>query len=198
MGHTGVHSKREPSSSLSRSLLKTELESPYSVSFARTSASFSSARKRARIHNNYRAGTTLEYAEALINFDRQLRMLTLDGIERIEISLRTQLGYVLGRKSAFAHLDPTNFVNAFTDPVIDPETGEEAPSKHEQWIERVEERRAASDETFVAHFREKYDNAMPIWALTEILELGQLGRLYGGLNSSIATEIASTYDVPTK
>ena len=55
-------------------------------------------RKRARIHNNYRAGTTLEYAEALINFDRQLRMLTLDGIERIEISLRTQLGYVLAAR----------------------------------------------------------------------------------------------------
>jgi abortive infection bacteriophage resistance protein len=155
-------------------------------------------RKRARIHNNYRAGTTLEYAEALISFDRQLRMLILDGIERIEISLRTQLGHVLGRQSAFAHLDPTNFVNAFTDPVIDPENGEASPSKHEQWIERVEERRADSDETFVAHFREKYDNAMPIWALTEILEMGQLGRLYGGLNSSIATEIATTYDVPTK
>ena len=73
-------------------------------------------RKRAQIHNNYRAGTTLEYAEALINFDRQLRMLILDGIERIEISLRTQLGHVLGRQSGFAHLDPTNFVNAFTDP----------------------------------------------------------------------------------
>ena len=153
---------------------------------------------RTRIHNSYRAGTSLEYAKALIDFDRQLRMLVLDGIERIEISLRTQLGYALGRQSAFAHLDPTNFVNAFTDPIIDPETGEDFPSQHQQWIGRVEERRADSDEAFVAHFRVKYDNTMPIWALTEILEMGHLGRLYGRLNSSIATEVATTYGVPTK
>lgn len=155
-------------------------------------------RQRARILSNYRPGATLEYAEALIDFDRRLRMLVLDGVERIEISLRTQLGYVLGRQSAFAHLDPANFVNAFTDPVIDPVTAETSPSKHQQWIKRVDERRADSDEAFVAHFREKYDDTMPIWALTEILELGQLGRLYGGLNSSIATEIATAYGVPTK
>ncbi|GAA1000172.1 Abi family protein [Subtercola frigoramans] len=75
-------------------------------------------RQKTLIHNNYQVGTTLEYAEALINFDRQLRMLVLDGIERIEVSLRTQLGHVLGRQSAFAHLDPINFVNAFTDPIV--------------------------------------------------------------------------------
>lgn len=39
---------------------------------------------------------------------------------------------------------------------------------------------------------------MPIWALTEILERGQVGRLYSGLNSSIATEIATTYGALSK
>jgi abortive infection bacteriophage resistance protein len=55
-----------------------------------------------------------------------------------------------------------------------------------------------SDEAFVAHFRDKYDGDMPIWALTEILELGQLGRLYSGLQNSIATEIAASYGAPSK
>jgi abortive infection bacteriophage resistance protein len=155
-------------------------------------------RQRNRIHNRYHPGTTLEYAETLISFDRELRMLVLDGIERIEISLRTQLGYILGKRSAFAHLDPANFVNAFTENLIDPLTDDPSPSKHKQWIERVEERRADSDEAFVAHFRDKYDDAMPLWALTEILEMGHLGRLYSGLNNSIATEIARAYGVPTK
>jgi abortive infection bacteriophage resistance protein len=155
-------------------------------------------RQRNRVHNRYHPGTTLEYAETLISFDRELRMLVLDGIERIEISLRTQLGYILGKRSAFAHLDPANFVNAFTENLIDPLTDDPSPSKHKQWIERVEERRADSDEAFVAHFRDKYDGAMPLWALTEILEMGHLGRLYSGLNNSIATEIARAYGVPTK
>ena len=104
-----------------------------------------------------------------------------------------QIGYVLGRQSAFAHVDPSNFVDSFTGAQLDTKTGDTLPSKHEQWIERVKARQAESDEAFVAHFRDKYDDEMPIWALTEILELGQLGRLYSGLNSSIATEIATAY-----
>lgn len=39
---------------------------------------------------------------------------------------------------------------------------------------------------------------MPIWALTEVLELGHLSRLYAGLRNDLATEIATAFDVPTK
>lgn len=155
-------------------------------------------RLRIRVLSRYRAGTSTEYAASLIDFDRRLRMLVLDGIERIEIAFRMQLGYVLGRRSAFAHLDTSNFVDSFTAVQVDTKTCTTSPSKHQQWIERVKSRQAESDEAFVVHFRDKYDDEMPIWALTEILELGQLGRLYSGLNSSIATEIATTYGAPSK
>ncbi|MEB0267469.1 Abi family protein [Cryobacterium sp. 10I5] len=155
-------------------------------------------RIRFRVLNRYRSGTSVGQASALIDFDRRLRMLVLEGIERIEISFRMQIGYVLGRQSAFAHMDPVNFVNSFTESQTDKATGDTLPSRHAQWIERVKERQADSDEAFVAHFRNKYDDEMPIWALTEILELGHLGRLYSGLNSSLATEIAAAYGAPSK
>jgi abortive infection bacteriophage resistance protein len=155
-------------------------------------------RTRYRVHNRYRAGTSVGQAAALIDFDRRLRMLVLEGIERIEISFRMQVGYVLGRQSAFAHIDPVNFVNSFTGSQTDEATGGTMLSKHAQWLERVKERQAGSDEAFVAHFRNKYEDEMPIWALTEILELGHLGRLYSGLNSSLATEIAAAYGAPSK
>ncbi|MDF2442394.1 MAG: hypothetical protein JWR01_597 [Subtercola sp.] len=156
------------------------------------------SRRVVQVHNDYHAGTTLDYAEELVAFDRRLRMLVLEGVEHIEISLRTQVAHVLGRRSAFAHLDSANFLSSFTESITAPDSGETSAGKHEQWIERVEDRRSESEEAFVAHFREKYDDSMPIWALTEILELGHLGKLYSGLNSSIATEIATTYGVPTK
>lgn len=153
-------------------------------------------RFRVRILNGYRAGTSLDYAAELIDFDRRLRMLVLEGIERIEVSFRMQLGYVLGKRSAFAHLDSSNFVSAFTsERTVD---GDIKTNSHQLWIQRVKARQAESDEAFVAHFREKYDGEMPIWALTEILELGQLGRLYSGLQNSIATEIATSYGAPSK
>ncbi|BCW46982.1 Abi family protein [Arthrobacter sp. StoSoilB5] len=155
-------------------------------------------RRRLRVLNNYRDGTSLEDAAAIIDFDRKLRMLILDGIERIEVSLRMQIGYTLGCRSAFAHLEPVTFVSAFTNPPIDDCTGQVGPSKHELWIARMRERQNASDEAFVAHFRDNYDGRMPIWAATEIMEMGHLSRLYSGLVSSIATEIALAYGAPSK
>ncbi len=71
-------------------------------------------------------------------------------------------------------------------------------SMHAEWLARVDERRANSKEAFVEHFRNKYDGQMPIWALTEILELGHLAKLYRGLQNDIATEIATHYRVPSK
>jgi abortive infection bacteriophage resistance protein len=57
---------------------------------------------------------------------------------------------------------------------------------------------AESDEAFVAHLCEKYDGEMPIWALAEIVELGQVSRLYSDLQNSTATEIATSYVAPPK
>ncbi|CAQ02035.1 Abi family protein [Clavibacter sepedonicus] len=154
-------------------------------------------RKRTRILSSYEPGVRMDDAAQLIDFDRELRMLVLEGVERIEIALRMQLGYSLGQRSAFAHEDASAFLSAFTDPQMG-EDGEPAPSRHEAWLERVRQRQNNSDEAFVAHFRHKYDDRMPIWALTEILELGHTSRLYGGLRNDIATEIAGAFGVPTK
>ncbi|MET3367488.1 UNVERIFIED_CONTAM: abortive infection bacteriophage resistance protein [Jeotgalibacillus campisalis] len=155
-------------------------------------------RERIRVLSGYREGSSLTDAAALIDFDRRLRLLILEAIERIEVSFRMQIGYVLGRRSAFAHLEPSTFVRSFTEIHQDAETRRSRFSKHELWIARFLERQEGSDEAFVAHFREKYDGRLPIWAATEIMEMGQLNRLYGGLTNSTASEIAEAYKVPSK
>ncbi|MEN2742385.1 Abi family protein [Microbacterium sp. X-17] len=76
--------------------------------------------------------------------------------------------------------------------------GQPSPSRHAQWLDRVNARRARSDELFVEHFRDKYDGRMPVWALTELLELGHLSVLYRGMNQLDAEEIAAAFGVPTK
>lgn len=150
------------------------------------------------ILDRYQPGTSIAAAAALIDFDRQLRMLVLEGTERIEVSLRTSVGHLLGEVSAYAHRDPANFGPNFTAQATDPQAGDRLPSKLDQWIERVEQRQNNSDEAFVRHFRDHYDNMMPIWALTEIMEFGHLARLYNGLNNPLATRIAQWYGVPSK
>lgn len=153
-------------------------------------------RTRIRVLSDYRAGTTLRHAEEIIDFDRRLRMLVMDGVERIEVAVRMRIGYVLGRRSPFSYEDPNCFTEAFTAESTD--ARDPAPSRHVQWLLRVNDRKASSDEQFVEHFREKYDDRMPVWALTEILELGHLSVLYRGMHQQDAEEIALAFRVPTK
>lgn len=151
---------------------------------------------RTRVLNKYRSGTTLHHAESIIDFDRELRMLVMEGVERVEVAVRMRAGYVLGRSSAFAHEDPACFDDAFTRAGTDSRAPR--PSKHVEWLQRVKERRDRSDEKFVVHFREKYNDHMPVWALTELLELGQLSNLYRGMLQKDAEELARAFGVPTK
>ncbi|CAM3438137.1 Abi family protein [Isoptericola cucumis] len=167
----------------------------------RNSEQFTDEDRKVRtiVLSDYKPGASIRHVARVIDFDRRLRMLVMDGVERIEVAVRMRVGYVLGHRSAFAHLDPRAFLPSFVEHQMDRETGwRTRPSKHAEWLGRVAERRDRSDEAFVAHFRDKYDGQMPIWALTEILELGHLSRLYQGLNDDDAAEIAQAFGVPTK
>lgn len=155
-------------------------------------------RPRLRVLSEYRCGTALKDVSRVITFDRELRLLVLEAVEILEVALRTRLGHVLGRRGAFAHEDPSLFVGSFTSRRTDPKTGAARGSRWDEWAGRVNARTDSSDEAFVAHFRSKYDGRMPIWALTEVLELGHLSRLYAGLRNDVATEIAHEFQVPTK
>lgn len=141
-------------------------------------------------------GTALRHAVSIIDFDRQLRLLVMEGVERIEVAVRMRAGYILGRTSAFAHEDPACFDDSFTNSETD--SRYPLPSKQVQWLQRVKDRRDGSDEQFVAHFRNKYDDRMPIWALTELLELGHLSTLYRGMLQKDAEELAYVFGVPQK
>lgn len=59
-------------------------------------------------------------------------------------------------------------------------------------------RSASSDEQFVEHFRQKYDDRMPDWALIELLELGHLPARYQGMHQQDAEEVAPAFRVPMK
>jgi abortive infection bacteriophage resistance protein len=95
---------------------------------------------------DYRTGTRISHAEELIDFDRRLRLHVLDGVERIEVAVRMQVGYVLGRSSPFAHLDPRNFTAEFTAMRAVDTSGGHSTSKHGERLDWVEARRTSSDE----------------------------------------------------
>lgn len=121
-------------------------------------------------HNTHRfkSGASFETVLNHYLFDRELRLLLLDTIERIEISVRTQWAHHFSLQyGAHAHLDASLF-----KPHWD----------HAGNLQRLQQSVAHSKETFIKHLRETYDEALPpLWALVEIMSIGQLSKWVANL-----------------
>src|SRR5687767_3304096 len=75
------------------------------VSYYRLSAYFLPFKVQGQ--DRFQEGASLGQICDLYNFDRRLRLLLLDAIERIEVALRTALTYEIAhRYGPFGHTDP--------------------------------------------------------------------------------------------
>jgi len=132
------------------------------------------------------SGTQFEDIINLYVFDRELRLLVMDVIERIEISSRTGLAYWLSRKHGpHAHLSPDIFK-------------EQERDWHRQQLDKLkEDMRRRKHEVFVHHYSNKYDEPLPpLWVTVEIMSLGQLSMWYGKLRyRADRNAIAHRYDM---
>jgi len=124
-------------------------------------------------HNNvshlFAAETDFNQIIFLYEWDRQLRSLILDAIERIEIAVRTQFTYHIGHTyGAFGHTNAQNFHPKF---------------KHQDWLNKLESEVLRSSDDFIRHYKFKYTGfpTVPIWLLTEVMSLGALSFGYRGL-----------------
>lgn len=151
-----------------------------------------------RRSDSFVLGTTLDQVVELYEFDRMLRLLVLDGIERVEVALRMRLGYIVGAGGAFAHLDPTALDPTFTrfDGDRPLASGPHwLGSEHAKWLSRVTSEAERSKEDFVTHFKAKYGMPLPIWVVTELLTFGSLATLVGGLKPRHRSLIAETFGI---
>jgi abortive infection bacteriophage resistance protein len=133
-------------------------------------------------------GTGFDQISALYDFDRRLKLHLLDALERIEIAARMQVGHVLGRRGAYAHLDPANLDARFDQPSTAGRS-----SRYQEWLRRMNDAQQRSREDFVEHFRAKYDGRLPTWVVTEILDFGGVSTLFNGLKRRDRDEIAADF-----
>jgi abortive infection bacteriophage resistance protein len=132
----------------------------------------------------FRPGTTFHQVAGLYIFDRKLRLVVLDAIERIEVALRNALTYEIAHKHGpFGHVDAAHF-----DPRFD----------HGRFISELHQAEAGSREPFVAHYRSKYtrEEHLPLWMASELISFGRLSRLYKACAPDIKRRIARRLDIP--
>ncbi|UFS57597.1 Abi family protein [Subtercola endophyticus] len=151
--------------------------------------------------SEFESGTNLTTVADIYEFDRQLRIRLFDAIEMFEIAFRFKVGHLLGKIGAFAHRDPTNFDADFTKPrssamnAPDETTVSFTESHYEEWLRDLNKQENRSQEAFVAHFRSKYGEELPVWAATEVMSFGTVIRLYDGLMQRDRRTIAAQFDV---
>ena len=123
---------------------------------------------------------------ALYNFDRELRILIFDVIEKIEISLRTKLIYHLSLE-----FDPWWFQNSTL--FINSTEQNKTVAAMEGEIER-------SKDTFIKEHKKKHRDDLrlpPAWKTLELTSFGSLSKLYGNLKHTAKSKdiIAKEYGV---
>jgi len=102
-------------------------------------------------------------------FDRELRLLVLDAIERIEVAFRSQFNNHMALSyGAHWYLDEVHFIPKYD---------------HKKLLASIESEMSRSKETFLRAYLKKYTTPRlpPSWMVTELLTFGQLSRVYDKL-----------------
>ncbi|MBC6442388.1 MAG: Abi family protein [Rhodobacteraceae bacterium] len=115
------------------------------------------------------AGTTFRDVPALYILDRELRLLVLDAIERVEVALRAQWTHHMATcHGPHGYLEPGHYADSV---------------RHKKAVEDLKEDFERSKDKFASHYRDKYTfpELPPVWMATEVMSFGMLSKFYSNL-----------------
>ncbi|MDD3182659.1 MAG: Abi family protein [Alphaproteobacteria bacterium] len=142
--------------------------------------------------DDFREGAEFHQSVDLYVFDKKLRILLLDALERIEIALRVDVAYNLGKLDPYAYRNSELLHGNFTKKT-NPRTGK---TEHTEWLERFDQLANRSHEDFIDHYNQTYDLPLPIWIAVELWDFGELSRFISGMRYSDLSQIALRYGIP--
>ncbi|MBA6408959.1 Abi family protein [Pseudoalteromonas sp. 5Ae-yellow] len=193
------------------------------ISFFRLSAYMRPFQKLHHEEHPFNEGSEFKQVVALYAFDRELRLLIMDAVERIEVATRSMFNNVMGPKyqkddepysGSHWYIDRNHFnrnydhnrlIKSLSDKQ-DKERGilareaakinnspQHTPEKKAELINLKQ--RENYCRYYVSHYNEP--NLPPCWAVIEELTLGELSHLYKGLvKDSDRKAIAKRFNVP--
>lgn len=146
-----------------------------------------------KVKDQFDTGITFNHVLSLYLFDRELRLLVFDAIERIEIAIRTQMIYILAHKYSDSHWQDNAAV--FKPAIINPRTGNTIDIYADTQSIIKKHLDAKHPEVFVKHYKTAYNNPQnpPSWMSMELLTIGELSRLYTALKDNPDKESIAEY-----
>lgn len=163
----------------------------HAVNYYRLSAYWYTFRDGARTDDHFLPGTHIDVIWERYIFDRALRVLVMDAIERFEIATRSRLACelaVLHGPFGYAQ-DPAALFAA-------------APLLRQEFIRHLDEDlEQQRHEPALDHFRRKYGDVHPyppIWVAVEVMRFGGTVSLFNGSADAVQHRVADTFGVATK
>ena len=119
-------------------------------------------------NHRFKPSATFETAFKMYKFDRELRLLVLCELEKVEVAVRSKMIYVLSHGlGPFWYIASSNFSN---------------PIKHADTLSKIGIEYSRSDEEFVKAYKNKYTEPMPpSWMMLEVASFGTLSNMYSNL-----------------
>ncbi len=153
------------------------------------------AAKKSRrfVENSFQPNTSFQSVMELYVFDKRLRLLFLDAIERVEVALRVDIALLLGTRAPWAHRDPHQLHGNFAKRT-DPNTGQ---TEFHRWLATLDQAFTRSREEFALHFKGKYPgDTPPIWIAIELWDFGMLSVFLSGMKFADQQSLALKYGLP--
>jgi abortive infection bacteriophage resistance protein len=119
--------------------------------------------------HRYKPNTSFSQVMMLYRFDKKLRLLIFNEIEKIEVAVRSAIVNIGSEMTndPFWMTESSNFIDA---------------SKFRHTMDLIDAELRRSREDFIAHFRQKYSNPYPpAWILAEVLPFGVITNIYSNI-----------------
>lgn len=139
------------------------------------------------------ADSHFEDVVKLYVFDKKLRLMALDALERIEMAVRVDVAHLLGAKDPCAHENPACLHGNFAKKVKTkgPNQGKTA---HQMWLNKYHSMlHRARREPFIVHHKHKYGGRLPVWVAIEVWDFGLLSYLFEGMQYADKNQLAQKY-----
>ena len=156
------------------------------IGYFRLSAYFYPLLEEPKENHIYKSDATFDLVMNMYRFDRKLRILLFNEIEKIEVAIRSILvNYV---SDAYNDVFWMTDVQYFHNPAVFSKT-----------LALIQTELGKTKEEFIAHFKNKYSNPYPpAWMIAEIVTLGILCATYSNLKSrTIQKKIAGYFSLPS-
>lgn len=116
----------------------------------------------------FKPNANFDTAIQMYRFDRDLRQLVINEMEKMEIAVRAKMIYIMAHNyGPYWYTDSNIFVNILT---------------HAQTINKIGAEFNRSDAQFIKAFKQKYSDPLPpCWTAFEIMSFGILSTLYKNL-----------------